>query len=136
MHLNYVAIRVTDLDRSVKFYTDVLGLEEVKRTDSRKFGLGIWVLLEDGKSGQHIELDWYPPGSEYAVPYTPGEALDHVGFIVDDVEATYRDLLAKGANPTGVDRNATEGWTAFLKDPDGNWIEIYQLTEPKRPSTR
>ena len=89
MYLKYVGIRVTDFDRSVKFYTEI-GLKEMKRGDMRKDGLGVWVLVQDEKSGQHIELDWYPPGSRYAVPVNPGEALDHIGFVVDDVESTFR----------------------------------------------
>lgn len=133
MYLKYIGIRVTDLDRSVKFYTTVLGLKEERRGDMRKYGLGIWVLLRDEESGERLELSWYPPGSQYDVPFVPGEALDHIGFVVDDVEATYRDLLARGADPSGVDPEATGGWTAFVKDPDANWIEIFQLTEPQRP---
>lgn len=131
MYLKYVGIRVTDLERSVKFYTQLLGLKEERRGDSRKLGLGIWVLLRDEQSGERIELNWYPEESKYATPYAPGEALDHVGFVVDDVRTTYRELLARGAEPTGVTPDETEGWTAFVEDPDGNWVEIFQMTPPK-----
>ncbi len=134
MYLKYVGIRVTDLDRSVKFYTELLGLKEDRRGDSRKFGLGIWVVLRDDTTGERIELNWYPPGSKYATPYSPGEGLDHIGFVVEDVRAKYKELLDKGAEPTGVTPDDTEDWTAYVKDPDGNWIEIYQLTPPKTAS--
>ena len=130
MHLKYVGIRVTDLERSLKFYTEVLGLKEDRRGDSRKFGLGIWVLLRDDTSGERIELNWYAPESKYATPYVPGEGLDHLGFVVDDVRAKYREMLEKGAAPTGVTPDDTEDWTAYVKDPDGNWIEIFQLMPP------
>ena len=120
-----------DLDRSVAFYTRVLGLREERRGDMRKYGLGVWVLLRDDVSGQRIELNWYPPESPYATPYEPGDGLDHLGFVVEDTRTTYNELRAKGAEPTTVAPNATEGWTAFVKDPDGNWIEIFQLTKPK-----
>jgi lactoylglutathione lyase len=134
MYLEYVGIRVTDLERSMGFYTRLLGLQEAKRRDMTQWGLGIWVLLRDPISGHQLELNWYPPGSRYATPYAPGEALDHVGFIVDDVEATYRELVARGAEPA-VHPSEADGWTAYVKDPDGNWIEIYQLTEPKSGAT-
>src|SRR6266545_714131 len=85
MYLKYVGIRVTDLDRSIKFYTELFGLKEDRRGDSRKFGLGFWVVLRDDTTGERIELNWYPPGSKYATPYTAGEGLDHLGFVVEDV---------------------------------------------------
>ena len=130
MYLKYVGIRVTDLDRSVKFYTELLGLKEDRRGDSRKFGLGIWVVLRDDTTGERIELNWYPPGSKYAVPYVAGEGLDHIAFLVDDVRKTFNELVAKGAAPTQVTPEETDGWTAYVKDPDGNWIEIYTHTTP------
>ena|SRR2546425_6372376 len=130
MKLSYFGIRVTDLDRSLGFYTGLLGLEEVRRGDSRKYGGGIWILLKDKPSGQHLELNWYPPGSEYAVPYSVGEGVDHISFLVDDVRKTFNDLVAKGATPTRVTPEATDGWTAYVEDPDGIWIEIYTHDTP------
>ena len=131
MHLEYFGIRVTDLERSLKFYTDALGLKEVKRGDMSSNGGGIWIHLRDPESGQKLELNYYPKGSQFDSPYVAGEGLDHIGFIVDDVRKTYSELLSKGAEPTGIDPKATQGWAAFLKDPDGNWIGIYQHAEPK-----
>ena len=134
MHLEYVGIRVTDLDRSLRFYTEQLGLKEIRRKDVRGEGLGIWVVLQDPESGHLIELNWYPEGSRHAAPYVAGEGLDHIGFIVDDVAETYDRLLAAGAAPA-IPPAEYEGWTAYVKDPDGLWIEIFQKTAPK-PSPR
>lgn len=131
MYLKYVGIRVTDLERSVRFYTELLGLKEEKRRDTSEWGGGTWVLLKDEESGAQLELNWYTPGSRFGTPYVPGEGLDHVGFVVDDVEAAYTDLVSKGAQPTGITPKETDGWVAYVKDPDGNWIEIFQLTPPK-----
>lgn len=121
-----------ELDRSVKFYTR-LGLREVARGDHQKFGAGIYVLLRDEKSGQKLELNWYPEGSAHAIPYTPGEGLDHIAFVVDDLTASYNDLLANGAEPTNITPAATEGWLAYVEDPDGNWIELYRHDPAKTP---
>ena len=58
MHLEYVGIRVTNLKRSLKFYTELLGLKEVGKGDFTKYEAGIWLKLkEDEKSGQHLELN-------------------------------------------------------------------------------
>ena len=130
MKLSYFGIRVTDLERSLKFYTQLLGLKEVRRGEATEWGAGTWVLLKDEPSGQQLELNWYPPGSKYAVPYVPGEGLDHIAFLVDDVRKTFNELVAKGAAPTQVTPEETDGWTAYVKDPDGNWIEIYTHTTP------
>ncbi|MEE9592010.1 MAG: VOC family protein [Thermoplasmata archaeon] len=127
MHLRYFGIRVTDLDRSVKFYTDLLGLKETSRGSMSEYGggRGDWVLLKDETSGQRLELNAYPEGSRWHAPYEPGEGLDHIGFVVDDVPAAYKKLVAGGAGPTDIDPASTEGHQAFVTDPDGNWIELF-----------
>jgi lactoylglutathione lyase len=135
MYLSYSGIRVQNLERSLKFYTELFGLKEVARGDNRRFGAGLYVLLRDSRSGQKLELNWYPEGSTHATPYIPGEGLDHVAFVVDDVNAAYDELLAKGAGPTTMDPSHTGGWYAYVKDPDGNWIEIYQHDSSKPTGT-
>jgi lactoylglutathione lyase len=127
MHLRYFGIRVTDLNRSVKFYTDLLGLKETSRGSMSEYGggRGDWVLLKDETSGQRLELNAYPEGSRWHAPYEPGEGLDHIGFVVDDVPAAYEKLVASGAGPTDIDPVSTEGHQAFVIDPDGNWIELF-----------
>jgi lactoylglutathione lyase len=132
MQLQYLGIRVTNLDRSLKFYTLLLGLKEKRRGDNTENGGGIWVLLEDPASNQKLELNWYPNESSFSTEYSPGEGLDHIGFIVDDVEETFEQLVSKGATPTEINPSKTKGWAAFVEDPDGNWIEIFQKTEPRK----
>lgn len=131
MPLHYVGIRVTNLRRSLRFYTRVLGLRVKIRGDHRSFGRGIWVGLEDPRTKAKLELNWYPPGSRFAKRYVPGEALDHVGFLLGPVPrsrlgAEYDRLLAAGARPTPVTPESTDGWQACVLDPDGNWIEIFR----------
>ncbi|MFZ0892004.1 MAG: VOC family protein [Thermoplasmata archaeon] len=131
MPLRYTGIRVTNLARSLRFYTRGLRLREVTRGDLRKWGAGIWVLLEDPKSHQRLELNWYPSKSKFAAPYAAGEGLDHIGFLLGSVsaarlEAEYHRLLGHGARPTEVDLKVSQGWVADVKDPDGNWIELFR----------
>jgi len=129
MYLSYVGIRVTDLQRSLKFYKELFGLEEVERGDNSKFGAGVFVLLRDRKSGTKLELNWYPEGSKYNTPYVVGEGLDHLAFCVDSIREKFKELAEKGVSPTdfGPDTGASY---CYVRDPDGNWIELYQRKEP------
>lgn len=129
MALQYVGIRVTDLDRSVRFYTQGLGLEEHKR-GMMSHG-GTFVALVDPDTHYELELNWYPPNSPYRVPFVPGEGLDHIGCEVPDVRETVRRLVALGG------KVAIEPWVeegryliGFVCDPDGNWVEIQGPTNP------
>jgi len=135
MHLRYSGVRVTDLDRSLRFYTKALGLREVTRGDLSQYGRGTWVLLQDPASHQRLELNWYPKGSQFDVPFVIGEGLDHIGFFLGSVSAatlhrTYQRLLRQGAGPTNVTPASTDGWVGYVTDPDGNWIEIFRDQTP------
>jgi catechol 2,3-dioxygenase-like lactoylglutathione lyase family enzyme len=140
--LHYVGIRVTDLRRSLRFYTRALGLKETIRGDFRKYGRGIFVGLRDPRTGANLELNWYPPGSRFGTPYRPGDGLDHIGIRLGPVprrtlEAEYRRLVRAGARPTSVTPEDTEGWGAYVQDPDGNWIEIFRTpTAAERKASR
>ena len=127
LHLEYFGIRVTNLERSLKFYIELFGLKEVRRGDSSKYGggRGTWVLLRDEKSGQQLELNWYPPGSQFSPPYVPGEGLDHIGFLVVNLNEKFRELVAKGVE-VAIRPEETGDWNAYVKDPDGNWIELFK----------
>lgn len=131
MQLRYSGVRVTDLERSLRFYTKVLGLREVSRGDLSQYGRGTWVLLRDPASRQQLELNWYPKGSQFDVPFVTGEGLDHIGFFLGHVPAAtlnrvYRFLLRRGAAPTNVTPATTDGWVGYVTDPDGNWIEVFR----------
>ena len=126
MQLRYFGIRAQNLERSVEFYSKVLGLKEIGRGDMTKYDRGLWVLLEDLVTGQKLELNWYPKGSQFDTPYLPGEGLDHVGFAVRDVKEAYQRAVQAGAKPTEVTPEATDGWQAYVKDPDGNWVEFFE----------
>ena len=134
MYLSYFGIRVTNLDRSLKFYTELFRLKEVTRGNNTQIGGGIYVLLKDEKSGQKLELNWYPEGSPYNVRYVPGEGLDHIAFRVNNVDETLKELATKGYQPIEIKPSLSEPIrgvrVAYIKDPDGNWIELYHHLEP------
>jgi lactoylglutathione lyase len=124
MGLRYAGLRVTNLDRSLDFYTRLMGLREARR--GRMAHGGLWVLLQDPRTRQRLELNWYPPGSPFATRYVPGEGLDHIGFRVPNAATAYRRLRALGArnalSPT--DAHGMRG-IYYVLDPDGNWIELF-----------
>ena len=135
MRFSAVGLRVTNLERSLRFYTRVLGLREVRRGDTRGWGGGVWVLLRDPKSRRVVELNWYPKGSLFHTSYRAGDALDHLDFDLGPVpqtalERAYRRLLAGGGRPTGYRPSTTAGWMASVRDPDGIWITVGRRPTP------
>ena len=129
MRFQHVGLRVTRLERSLRFYSRALGFREVRRGDTRSWGGGIWVLLEDPVSRRKLELNWYPRGSLFFGRFRPGDAVDHLEFTLGvapraELERTYRRLLRLGARPTGYEPSNTAGWMASVTDPDGIWITI------------
>jgi len=128
--LSYVGLQVRDLDRSVAFYRDLLGMTAGARTAIPETG-GAIVELRSPGSATVLELNWYPGGSAYFKgPYRNGDELDHLAFGCDDVEAAHKELLAKGAR-AGLPPFPEGGTTlAYVQDPDGIWIELFQNPVP------
>lgn len=117
----YAGIRVRDLERSLGFYTKALGMKVVN--EGRMPHGGKYVQLRSPGSSQRLELNWYPRGSRFHTPYRRGEELDHIAFLVDDVEKAHRELLGKGAKPA-VPPGRSKGTEVYVRDPDGIWIEL------------
>ena len=117
----YAGIRVRDLERSLGFYTKALGMKVVN--EGRMPHGGKYVQLRSPGSSQRLELNWYPRGSRFHTPYRRGEELDHIAFLVDDVEKAHCELLGKGAKPA-VPPGRSKGTEVYVRDPDGIWIEL------------
>ena len=113
-HFNY---NVLDLEKSIKFYEEALGLKEVRRKTSPAEGEWILVYLGDGKTGFSLGLTWLRDRKE---PYNLGENEFHLAVEADDYEAAYKKHKEMGCicfeNPDmGI---------YFISDPDNYWIEI------------
>ena len=151
--MNHTGFVVSDMERSLTFYRDLLGLqverdqilegefisEVVGYPDAR---LHI-VYLGMGDLRHSVELIQYlnPPGDAAALPQRHQVGASHLGVIVDDVDAFYRELSAEGvtfvnppaARPNPVYPAASKG--CYMQDPDGNWLELLERG-PAPPDAR
>ena len=131
MALEYTGIRVRDLARSIRFYTEGLGL--ALGPSGRMAAGGTWQELTDPATRAVLELNYYPGEP----PYREGDELDHLGFRVVDLERTIARLVELGARvriPPFTEGNER---LAFLSDPDGVWVELYERgPEEVPPSSR
>ena len=121
VRLYYSGIEVRDLSRSLKFYR-YLGLR-IKRRGTMPHR-GKWVQLIDPQTQQMLELNWYPRGSKFYERYRNGSELDHIGFRVDDAVKWFDLLLRRGAKPAADPFGDVNETLAYVKDPDGIWIEL------------
>ncbi len=126
MDFIYTGIRVKDLDRSIEFYTKTMGMKEVRR--GKMDAGGIWVELKSKGSDHPLELNYYPLGSKFYEKYVAGSELDYLAFACDDVRRDHKKALTGGAT-SAVDPWEEGGSTlAFVRDPDGVWIELHSRT--------
>lgn len=123
MRLLHTMLRVTDLSRSISFYTDVLGMKLLRQQDYPE-GQFTLAFLGYGAESENtvIELT-YNWGVDY---YELGTGYGHIAIAVDDVQAAVDAMRAKGAKILREPGPMKAGTTvlAFLEDPDGYRIEL------------
>lgn len=112
----HTCITVLDLEKSMKFYEEALGLKEVRRIEAAD-GSSKIVFLETEGSLCQLELTWYADREE---PYNLGDNEIHIGFRTDDYEAS----LAKHRQMGYVCFENPKFGVYFIEDPDGYWMEI------------
>ncbi|MEM1059947.1 MAG: VOC family protein [Verrucomicrobiota bacterium] len=118
LHTRY---RVNDLDKATEFYTEVLGLEETRRSTSPRGSTLVFFRAPD--TAQEIEICHYPAAGEVTVQ----EDLTHLAFEVEDIEAFARHSEAKGYPLTdGPHTTGSGSVIAFIDAPDGYEIELIQ----------
>ena len=125
----YTGIRVRNMEESLKFYTNVLGMiivEPLQKTAPTK---GSVVTLKSTNSEQVLELNYYEEDSPFNSSYVNGEDLDHIAFDVQDLEGAVKELKRRGVEvvvePYVI--GVHQGWKeAYIKDPNGIWIELLQ----------
>ena len=122
----YVGIRVKDLQQSIDFYVNVLGMTLKARHRIRETQ-GEIAILESGDDGFNLELNYYAQASPYNVPYVVGEGLDHLAFKVENLAEAMKEAERLGF-PCILDITTTgpssEIRWAYIEDPNGIWIEL------------
>ncbi len=125
MRILHTMLRVTDLESSIKFYTDVLGMRLLRRKDypEGEFTLA-FVGYDDEAAGAVIELthNWN------VVKYDLGDAFGHIALEVDDAYRACDDIRSRGGNVMREAGPMKGGRSviAFVEDPDGYKIELIQ----------
>lgn len=120
---NYAGIRVTNLQRSIDFYTKTLGMKVTNRSKI-KTTKGETVGLASEEGGFGLELNYYEQDSPYNTKYTVGEGLDHLAFKVDDLNKALEEAKSAG-HRTILKIEADRNQWAYIEDPDGLWIELF-----------
>ncbi len=121
----HTMIRVGDLDKSIEFYTKVMGMDLLRKHDNEEYKYTLaFVGYGDESQGAVIELT-YNWGTE---SYDLGSAFGHIAIGVNDIYQTCELIKAEGGNVTREPGPVQGGSThiAFVKDPDGYMIELIQ----------
>jgi lactoylglutathione lyase len=118
----YVGIRVKDLRRSIEFYTKLLGMRVTGRFRIKETK-GEVVNLVSKDRRFTLELNQYAKNSPHNTRYVTGEGLDHLAFGVRDLDKALEEARLAGY-PTILEVRTKKSRWAYIKDPDGIWIEL------------
>jgi lactoylglutathione lyase len=123
----HTMVRVRDLEASLRFYRDALGLIELSRRDNRDGRYTLVFLAAPGDDAAQIELtcNWDPE------EYGGGRNFGHIAYAVDDIYATCRRLAEHGVT---INRPPRDGRMAFVRSPDHISIELLQKGAPLPPA--
>lgn len=126
MPLLHTSIRASDVDRSVAFYTDVLGMKLVRRKAIAERNLELAFLESEG--GQQIEVTRYARQTAFRVPPFEERVFDHIAFEVSDMEAVLVKCREEGGRVLEAPFQLPPSTStyAFIQDPDGVTIELIQ----------
>jgi lactoylglutathione lyase len=124
----HTMVRITNIEESLRFYCEGLGLEEVRRRESEKGRFTLIFLRAPGEEGSEVELtyNWDPE------EYTGGRSFGHLAYRVQDIYALCQHLQDMGVV---INRPPRDGHMAFVRSPDGISIELIQdgTLEPQEP---
>jgi len=115
----HTMVRVTDLDASLRFYCDLLGLKELNRVDVEAGRFSLVFLAAPGNDDAQVELthNWDPE------PYDDGRNFGHLAYEVEDIYALCDRLQEGGVT---INRPPRDGHMAFVRSPDGISVELLQ----------
>ncbi len=118
----HTMVRVTDIDESLKFYCDQLGLRELRRHENEKGRFTLVFLAAPGDEEAQVELTYNWDPEEYG----EGRNFGHLAYRVDDIYALCQKLMDAGVT---INRPPRDGHMAFVRSPDNISIELLQKGE-------
>ena len=123
----HTMVRVADIDASLAFYCQALGLAELKRYDSEEGRFTLVFLAAEGDESAQVELthNWDPEN------YDGGRNFGHLAYQVDNIYDTCQRLMDHGVV---INRPPRDGRMAFVRSPDGISIELLQNGEALPPA--
>jgi len=119
MKFLHTMVRVTDLEASLGFYRDKLGLVEVRRKEFPAGRFTLVFLSAPGDESAQVELTWNWDPEEYS----GGRNFGHLAYAVDDIYESCQKLMDAGVT---INRPPRDGHMAFIRSPDGISIELIQ----------
>jgi len=127
----HTMVRVSDLDESLAFYCDALGLNEIRRYDNEAGRFTLVFLAAPGDEDAQVELTYnWPDESGKQEELPGGRNFGHLAYRVENIYHTCKELMDKGVV---LSRPPRDGYMAFVKSPDGISIEILQRGNPLPP---
>ena len=123
----HTMVRVTDLDASLRFYCDALGLVELRRKDHSQGRYTLVFLAAAGDESAQVELTFNWDSEAYG----GGRNFGHLAYAVDDIYATCQRLRDHGVT---INRPPRDGRMAFVRSPDQISIELLQRGEALAPA--
>jgi len=128
----HTMVRVTDIEASLRFYRDALGLQVLSQRDNEGGRFTLVFLAAPGDERAQIELTYnWPDADGKAEQYGGGRNFGHVAYAVDDIHASCQRLLDHGVT---VLRPPRDGRMAFVRSPDGISIELLQAGPALAPA--
>ena len=128
----HTMVRVTDIEASLAFYRDALGMDVLSRRDHEAGRYTLVFLAAPGDHSAQIELTYnWPAADGTAEVYTGGRNFGHIAYAVDDIYATCQRLVDHGVT---ISRPPRDGRMAFVRSPDGISIELLQAGGAKPPA--
>lgn len=128
----HTMVRVTDIEASLAFYRDALGLDMLSRRDHEGGRYTLVFLAAPGDHSAQIELTYnWPAADGTAEVYTGGRNFGHIAYAVDDIYATCQRLVDHGVT---ISRPPRDGRMAFVRSPDGISIELLQAGGARPPA--
>jgi lactoylglutathione lyase len=124
MKLLHTSITVKDMDESIRFYTEMLGMTLGSRREIKQNNAEI-AFLEIAGTNHRIELTWWKGKKDYA----EGDQLDHIAFGVKNLKSTVEALRGKGVEIAKEPYSLGSSRIAFIKDPNGIWLELIEQSD-------